>query len=315
MKKVVTVILVSLLAVGIILVGVGLILSKGDFSALFEQDVRTEKHIDETETVTAFSIDIASDDIELYPSEDGLLHIDYWDSERRPFVYSYSGGTAKLEQPNDYKSWFSWGINAGKTIKVYVPATVTTTFSVKVASGSVEDKGCMLNVSHLSLKLSSGDVKFLQTTATTVDIDMSSGNASLEGFTSDNISVNLSSGNFTLKDSQISGLLDADLSSGNVSIKDSAVRTLRSDISSGNLTASNLITDSVNASASSGNITLYLAGSSADYSCDIDLSSGNALIQGEGVNLSVHSDIQYGTGAKHIDCETSSGDIKIYFEN
>lgn len=315
MKKVLIIILVTVLAAGIILVGVGLILSKGDLGGLFQKDVRTEKSIDEAETVTTLKLDVAADDIELYPSEDGLLHIEYWDSELRPFTYNFSNGTAELRQSTNYINWFQFRIYDNKTMKVYLPETVTETLSIKLASGTLEDKGCLLNIENFRLNLSSGNANIKQSVVTSMDIHMASGNITLQNITANYLNANMSSGDFELRDSEINGILDLDMASGDVRFIDTTAHTLKSDISSGKLNATNFVTESVTSRSASGDITLYIVGNPEDYAVEIDLASGHALIEGEGVSVRSDSDLSWGGGSKNIYCKNSSGDIKIYFIN
>lgn len=315
MKKTITIILVILVALGLILVGTGLILTKGNLNGIFEQEVRTEMRVDETGAVTSVELDIASDDIELYPSEDGLLHIEYWDSERRPITYSFSNGIAKLNQIVTYRSWFSWGLYVGKTIKLYLPESANETFSIKLSSGNIVDKGCNLSVETFKLELSSGDTELQSISATTSNIHLSSGNLVLNGLHTENLTVDLSSGDFSLNDSEISGKLDLDMSSGNAVLNDCVVSSVKADLSSGSFTAKGFTTTSVDAHASSGNIVLHLCGAEPeDYSLDIDISSGSVTVNGFGDTLKCESDFEWGHGDRNITCHSSSGNIEIYFE-
>lgn len=315
MKKAVTITLVVILSLGLILVGVGLIVSKGNLGGVFAKDVRTEKSIDEAETVTTLKLSISSDDLELYPSDDGKLHIEYWDSEKRPYVYSINGGTAELKQQNNIKSWLDWGIHETKTVKVFAPESITGTLSIQLSSGSVQSKGYIPDVELLKINVSSGDASIGQCTAANADINMASGSITVTGITADNLDVKMASGNFTLSDSQISGMLDIDMSSGDADIDNCEIGSLKSSISSGTVDANAVSASSINCRASSGNIILRLNGASADYSVDIDLSSGHGLIDIGGQAIKGDNDLEWGGGAKSIYCKSSSGDVKIYFAN
>jgi hypothetical protein len=146
------------LCLGVVLGGIGLILTHGDLSAIFENDVRTEKFVDETQTVNSLKISAAADDIELYKSEDEFLHIDYYDSKLRPFDYSYTDGRAELKQKSTVKSWFNFGSFESKTMKIYVPESLTSELNIDVSSGTITNSGLIIDVQTLKLNASSGDI-------------------------------------------------------------------------------------------------------------------------------------------------------------
>ena len=313
MKKAVTITLIVIFALGLILIGTGLIVSKGNLSNVFAKDVRTESRIDETETVTSLTLSVSADDIELYPSEDDKLHIKYWDSEKRPYVYSINGGTAELKQQNSIHSWLDFSRHISKTVKVFAPESIIGTLSIQLASGSVQSKGYIANVESLKLNISSGSASIGQSIVTNANINMASGSITLASITATNLYVNIASGNFTLTNSHIDGKLDIHMSSGDAEINNCEISTLKSEISSGTLSSDTLSVAAVNCQASSGNIILRLSGAAADYTIDIDLSSGHALLDIAGQTIRTNDDLEWGSGAKSVYCKSSSGDVKIYF--
>lgn len=313
MKKAIIITLAAILSLGLILAGVGLIITKGNLGAFFAEDVRTQKRIDETQTVTSLKLSIASDDIELYPSEDGKLYIEYWDSESRPYSYSINDGTAELKQQSGVQHWWDFSRNINKTVKVFAPESVTDTLSIQLASGSVKSKGYVPAVQSLKIHISSGNASIGQCTAAYADIKMASGNITFTGITADNIDVDISSGNLKLSDSHINTKLDIRLSSGNVDINNCEISSLKSKISSGTMDAKALSASSIDCASSSGNIRLRLNGAAADYAIDIDLSSGHALLDIGGQTIKAASSLEWGSGSKKVHCKTSSGDISIYF--
>jgi len=315
MKKVIIIVLVVILVLGVILVGTGLIITKGDFSLIFKSDVRTEANVDETQEVNAITMDLTSaDNIEFYASEDTNLHINYWDSKKNPITYTYSNGNATLKQANNFLSWCNWDLNDNKMIKVYVPASVNNTVSIDLSAGSFTNKDCVLNVNTLKIDLSSGELDVNDITAKTVNLNASSGKINMDNINTEEFGIDISSGKFTLSNSIISGTLRLDLSSGNVNLNNVTTNRLQSNLSSGNVIAKGLISKTVHTDTSSGNVELHIIGNPSDYSIKIDVSVGTTVIEGEGVSIKNTSHIEWGTGTNKIDCESSSGDIKIYFE-
>lgn len=294
MKKVILIIIITIFSLGVILAGTGLILTNGDFSKAFQADVRTEKTVDETRVVTSLKLSISADNVDFYPSTDGLLHIEYWDSEKTPYVYTYLNGVAELKQTTSF-SWFSFGVFVIKTVKVYVPASLSDTLTVSLASGNLHNYGSVLNVE-------------------TVNINISSGNVNFDNITAEDIYVNMSSGYFNISNCQINDTLDIKLSSGGVDLQDSYVKTLKTFISSGDVSSSGLETTSVNMTTSSGDVDLHLVGEAQDYTMNLTTSSGKISIEGAGTSIKAQDQLQWGNGEYNIICRSSSGNISIYFD-
>lgn len=295
MKKAIIITVIVIVSIGVLLTGTGLILTKGDFSKAFQADIRTQKFIDETQTVTSLKLSISADNVEFYPSTDNLLHIDYWDSENRPFVYTYINGEAELKQTANYISWFSIGNYVDKTVKVYVPASLSESLTVSLSSGNLKNFGSVINVE-------------------TININMSSGNVIFDNITAQNFYVHMSSGYFNLADSQINTLLDLKLSSGGVNLEDCYIKSLKTVISSGDISSIGLETTSINMVTSSGDVNLHLNGEAQDYTMNMITSSGNISIEGTGASIKAQDQLQWGDGEYDIYCRSSSGDIRIYFD-
>jgi lia operon protein LiaG len=212
--------------------------------------------------------------------------------------------------------WFYFGINISKTVKVYIPSGVTGSLTVMLSSGNVNTmEGLELDLESISINLSSGNADLKDITAENTNIDISSGDAELDGFETGAINADLSSGDLSISNSTISGGIDVNISSGHLTITNTSADVLTTDVSSGNVTAEGFTVNSVSTNSSSGDVELHLTGAPEDYSIDIDVSSGDILLDGGGVHMSTNSDLTWGTGSKHIDCDTSSGDVKIYFSD
>lgn len=315
MKKLLKITIVAVLALGLILIGAGLIISKGNIGGVFAKESRTESRIDETETVTSLKLSVDSDNIELYPSEDGKLHIEYWNSDKRPYLYDFSDGVAELKQQSSIQSWFDFTRHTIKTVKVFAPESITDTLSIKLSSGSLQSKGYAPSVQSLNIQISSGDAVMAQCSAENALVKVASGSIAFTEINVENIDINISSGNFALSHSQISGKLDIDMASGDANITNCEIGILKSDISSGTINAKSVTASSVNCRAASGDIVLRLNGAASDYSVDIDLSSGQALLDIAGQTMKADKGLEWGNGAKKIYCKSASGSVKIYFAN
>lgn len=294
MKKGIIIIIVTIFSLGVVLAGIGLILSNGDFSKAFQADVRTEKTVDETRDVTSLKLSISADNVEFYPSADGLLHIEYWDSEKTPYVYTYLNGASELKQTTSF-SWFSFGSFVTKTVKVYVPTSLSDTLTISLSSGNLYNYGSVLDVETINISISSGNVNF-------------------DNITAEKIFVDMSSGYFDISNCQINDTLDIKMSSGGVNLKDCYIKSIETVISSGDITSSGLEATYINTFTSSGDVNLHLIGEPQDYTMNMTTSSGNISIEGAGTSIKTHDQLQWGSGEYSIICRSSSGNINIYFE-
>lgn len=333
MKKAIVIILSSVLVIGIVIMSIGLILSKGDWT-VFRTDKREEARIDETAEITSLVLGSAIDNIKILPSEDDKLHIDYWTSEHHPYTYKVENGVAKLTAGYvfSFESLFSF-FNFGKQMTVYVPTTVTEKLSITLSSGNLEFLNNTLeldefklvvssgnsqisggNLGDTKVTVSSGNVKISDTTINDGDFISSSGEVTLDGITGEDVDIGVSSGNIKIENSSFTSTTIG-ISSGDTSINDSTLGTFKIDKSSGTLRSERMVATSVTCTSSSGNSNINLVGKAADYKFDIEVSSGDISLTSTAESISISTDdrLQSGTGANLIKARSSSGDVKITF--
>lgn len=311
MKKVLIIIVAVVAGLGILLTCAGLIVTKGDLSSIFKPETRTEIFIDETTPIHSLEIRLSSDNVEFLVSEDEFLHIDYWDSEIHPITYSVEDGKAKLIQDTTFRFVLSWNILT-RTTKIFIPASLTDSVTVQLASGSLTSE-VALDIATLNIKISSGSINIKNVEAETVNIDIASGDTRLENIDSLSAEIDTSSGSVTIINGALA-TLDTNSASGDITLTGCTVGNLLARISSGSVNTTDLIMDTADIDVTSGDITFRLNAPATDYSVDIDVTSGSVLLSGTGVSVQASSDVSWGTGAKLIKCDSSSGDINIFFE-
>lgn len=312
MKKGLIIIMVVVLCLGIVLVGTALIITKGNLTAL-GNDEREACRIDETEEATSLTIDIASDNIKLVVSEDEKLHIDYYTSTKMPYTYSYENGKASLISRNKIHLFSIFNYNKPKDIIVYVPNSLTENVVIKGASSDfVSNIG--LNIKRFTLDISSGNCTVSKIIANNIDIESSSGQVTVTDCSAERADFGLSSGNIKIIGCEIA---DAriDVSSGNVTLKNSTITELNINISSGNISTERLVSTEIRTNNSSGNATFNLVGKSTDYTISLKTSSGSLhlLSASENISISTQSSLDSGSGAGVINCKCSSGNVHVNF--
>jgi len=317
MKKIILIIIITIFSLGVILAGTGLILAEGNFTEPF---TKTEKIINETNVVTSLKLNIFADSVEFYPSNDGLLHIAYWDCDTNPFIYTYLDGTAELSETKNYFSRLNKSNYESKTIKVYIPVSLSDTLTVSLSSGSLYNNRGALNVG-------------------TININIGSGNVCLDNITAENITVDVASGYINVTNSHINDTLDIKLISGGLNLQSSYINAINTVIDGGNVYSDGLETTSINMMISYGEVNMHLIGHMQDYT--MQLKNSNLIyvedgdehikaidwLQGRENEYVLGADGEYhpvvsshqicvlsGDGEYSIICECSYGNINIYFE-
>ncbi len=292
MKKL-AIIMGIILGVGILLVGIGIIVvvaNPDKFGGVSEGEIE-EKFLVEEQEVTAFVLDVGADAVQLLPSEDGKLSIEYYESKRRYWEYSYSNGKAVFKQKQ--KGWF-WGIDINKrpTIKIYLPETVNETLDIDIGSGSLSSN-INLKVNELKVDVGSGALSIVNIEATHCDIDVSSGAIKFSNIIVDTMVV--------------------DVSSGVTNLDHCTVETIDIDVSSGTLKIDSLAANTVTASLSSGSMKIGMNGFFDEYRVQGKASSGKITVNRGSEKVASGDDIYCGGGDKLISVSISSGSATVNF--
>jgi len=258
--------------------------------------------------------------VEFYPSNDGLLHIAYWDCDTNPFIYTYLDGTAELNETKNYFTRLNKSNYESKTVKVYVPASLSDNLTVSLSSGSLYNNRSAMNVETININIYSGNVYF-------------------DNITAENITVNMTSGYFNMANSQINDTLDIKLVTGGLNLQDSYIKAVKTVIEGGDVYSDGLETTSINMMISSGDVNMHLIGHMQDYTMKLTNSQiiyvedGDEYIkaidwlQWSETEYVLGTDGEYypfvsdhkqsvlcGDGEYSIICDCSCGNINIYFD-
>ncbi len=295
MKKFFTALLVIfIIAVVMVVIGGAIIRKNPDKYPLFAKDQFTEKQLTEEEIVTSLYLGIASDDVDIFPSEDGKLTIIYYESETHRYDYGFENGKATFNQDTkfDIRNWFKLTWHDDRpNMKIYLPDTVNANLSLKVASGEINFVNSNYSVQNLTVSVASGQVVLSHITANNCDITSSSGDVILTNVISNDADINISS--------------------GTLNVKNSTLTTIDIRISSGDFVSDNLTSDNVDCTVASGSIRLGLTGVSTDYTINGESSSGSIVFNFGGTEIRMGNKILYGNGPKMIKAKISSGSMTL----
>lgn len=295
MKKFFTVLLIIfVIALAMTITGGVLIWKNPDKYPIFAKETFVEKTITEESEVTSFYLSIASDDVDIFPSEDGKLSITYYESETFTYNYEFEDGKATFSDNYTFniKNIFKFRFFDDKpNMKIYLPETVNTDLSLKLSSGEISFKNSNFTLENFYVSIASGEVE-------------------LSNINADLFRINISSGDITLSDinSEDAKII---VSSGKISIDNSALTSLDINISSGNFVSHNLATDKVDCIISSGTVRLGLSGNSSEYTIRGETSTGNITLDFGGIKSTMGNNVLYGNGPKSITAKISSGNLII----
>lgn len=185
------------------------------------------------------------------------------------------GNRIEIEYKRNWLHSFSFFKRPKLTI--YLPEDYDRDLAIEMGSGNLNYKGQSdkpIQINHLELDVSSGNVNMDSITANSGVFDMSSGNINVKHYT---------------------GQLEADISSGNIHIQ------------------MDQLTDSVVVDVSSGHVQLDLP-DKADFTLDGKVSSGSISSQFTLENKQESKQAikgVHGTGEHHLDLSVSSGKIEV----
>lgn len=249
--------------------------------------------------INSIIVKYSSENITILPSDTGELifkeYMNYEPEENDLSKIDINGNELYIYDSPNHFHFTVWPFVRTHTIEIYLPTEYSNHLSVNSSSGNIS---CIpkLSLSGLSVKSTSGNIKFGNVYADNIKADAASGNISFDlaegnrDFTAKSGNINViagsgdsrfrtSSGNITIMNA--AGYLDVLTSSGRIQVSASEG-------------AGKLI-------ATAGNINLELSTLIDDL--NITASSGN-------VKLTIDGDNSFGFKAN-----ASSGDIRTYFDN
>jgi len=213
---------------------------------------------------TSMDISIASANVELIPSNSYGIDISS-NRSNVDIVYSVENGVLKVDQHIrwfigifDFRSWFR-----ETNVKIFYPAGSKFEY-IYFYGTSGQMTADKIEASDIFLKLTSGRVILSDIVTDKMRAKVTSGSVNFN---------NLSTEKF-----------DCDITSGTIYAKNLSSKFLNLKMTSGNFTAEGEMKGDNYIKLTSGNVNLGIYGNRADYSRDVDVTSGNVYIDGSRAN-------------------------------
>lgn len=253
------------------------------------------------------SISSSSTDINVIPENRDNVKIHYYgrikctglNNSKNPIpqleINSGNNNLTIKTKKSELHSSFNLYFNSNLTLDVFVPSCYKNSMDITSSSGDINIKN--FELSSLSTKTSSGDMKINLIKSKNIAFSSSSGNFTCDNLKTDDLHIKTSSG---------------DIKGNTITAKNTNFLS-----SSGNFTCDNLATDKNNIETSSGDIKMYdytgslnLTTTSGDIITEYSKFDNDIFVETSSgdVTLTLPSSSQF-----YLDSECSSGDISCNF--
>lgn len=323
MKNKVIIIAAGSCIIGVLLIAIALFIARKDHSML-NTNVKYDKlqYVCSSD-VTSIEVEESSNEVFIKKGDVDKIVVDYYyDEKYLEYTFEEHDSTFTVKRVPKKLS-ISWGINIDfdwPKLILTVPEKEYDNIDVKLSSGSVAVSD--LTVKNLKVKNSSGSLKIADVKGENVHVENTSGSLSVNGVQTTTLEADNSSGKINISDITASSLR-AENTSGGIDIDNVNSSAISAKTSSGGLRIENTSCDTISGKSTSGNIKIE----SLDAATEIVLQASSGGIHGSIVGkaedfsiitntTSGSSNLQNGNGgSKRLNCETTSGNIKIDFVN
>lgn len=263
----------------------------------------------------------ASDNIRVLPSEDGKIHISYYENDFNYYYFINEDKTLSIQYhsgkwyENIQISFFGTNINEHEVV-LQIPKEIID-INIKTMSGDIFFY-CGNDFENATVSAMSGDIEIGNFGATVLNARSSSGNINVSGITAsqavlkstsgniktgglvaDTIEATVVSGDINIRDTIATKKLDVHSTSGDITVdSDNKFGALLADSTSGDIEIDIASCESANLCSTSGDIDMRV-NDIENYQIFTSTTSGRV-----NVDASAH-------GSKEIYAKTTSGDIKI----
>jgi len=258
-----------------------------------------------TDDVSAIKVGEISQDVEIKPSEDGEIKVEYYDADNYIHKVDVKGDTLTVEvnalsdnmqwweMVTISQNWFNDSQSFDHPVVIYLPEDTYDSAQIDSVSGDVTlPEGYVFN--DIKVNTTSGEITALCGSAGEINVNTISGEVKIANSTPSNISVNTTSGNIIFDDMTVGGNTDIDTVSGEVTLTNLETGDISVSTTSGDINLKNLTTGTADFDTTSGEVSGTVTG---DHEYDTSTVSGDIVIA---------SSVK---GEPEISISTVSGDI------
>ena len=260
-----------------------------------------------TDDVSAIKVGEVSQDVEIKPSEDGEIKVEYYDADNYIHKVDVKDDTLTVEVNalSDNMQWWelvtisqNW-FNDSKAyehpVVIYLPEDTYVSAEISSVSGDITlPEGYVFN--DIKLDTASGEIVSLCGSTGEINVNTISGEVKIANCTPSNISVSTTSGYIFFDDMTVGGNTDLDTVSGEVTLTNLETKDISVSTTSGDIILKNLTTGTADFDTTSGEVSGTVTG---DHEYDADTVSGD---------IDIASNVK---GEPGFSISTVSGDITI----
>lgn len=313
-KKIWLIVAASLIALGLLTVIVVMSIFGWDWSKLNNNKYETNTHVI-TEEFEKLSIDTATADIVLVPSDNGECRIECYEMKKAKHSVFVEDGTLNVKI-EDTRKWYDYiGLNFGKVkITVYIPAAGYSELAINDSTGDIEIPGDF-SFENIDIFVSTGDVNCRASASGDVKIETSTGDITLANARAGSASVFATTGDIRILNSDFNEDVIVGVSTGDVILSDVTCKNLVSRGSTGDVTLGSVkASEGLSVHRSTGKVMLDGCDAAAIY---IKTSTGDvrgSLLSEKVFIVSAGTgkiDVPETTSGGKCEIHTGTGDIKI----
>lgn len=285
-----------------------------DFLAL--ATVRYETNIHEIrEDFDRLSLDVATADVTLAPSEDGLCRVECYETEKEGHTVTVEKDTLTVRSVNEKTmlDFVEMSFSSPK-ITVYLPKKEYAALSVRGATGDVK-MPAGFQFGEVEASLSTGNVTFCAAASGTVDIRTGTGAIVVENASAGAFRLAVSTGTVTVSNGNCAGETAVEVTTGRAMLTDFVGRSIVSRGKTGDAILKNVaVAEKIAVERTTGDVRLTRC-DAGELSLKTDTGDVEGTLLSEKVFV-VHSDTgrvevpPSGTGGKCAVC-TDTGDIRL----
>ncbi len=280
----------GLMGVGMLVGGIGLAISGGDFSEI--SNLKRVTRQEELESFHSIDMDLGSGDVRILSATDGRYSVYLKESDLLYHNVEVKDGVLKIEQ-KDARKWYQRiGVSVAEMeVTLYLPTAEYSSWQIDANGGDIQlltgadEAGVRLHTSSgditvenaefktLAASASSGEIEIKSVAAEHISVKTQSGDADLENTACDNLLVDVASGNIDLENVRVLGESNLCANSGDVKLSACDSGSYIIETGSGNVKGSILTAKVFDAKAGSGSVRVPASGSGGV--CKVRTGSGN----------------------------------------
>lgn len=293
--------------VGIIICAIVLVQVKFDFTKLSTYGP-VEKHMEvmELSDIGSIAVEMLEHDITVGVSEDDQIYLTYHETKRSNVEIKKENGHLQIKEIS-VGVWFDLGLNftteeTGLTL--LLPKQFTGEVTAFTHTGRVEISE--VEIASVRAKSNTGRVTIQNVKADLVDVDVFTGSVLVANCSiADSLVFEATTGNVAIENSQIKGNITGNVSTGKVSVTKTSSEQVQISATTGAIILDEIdVGKSAVLKTSTGRIAGTIADKSDAFTVRSHTSTGNN-------NLNNHQ----GEGEKMLDVSTTTGSIKITFQD